>query len=409
MHILRRSLSFSAMFLLAGANDMAVAASQVSDEAQHLHREMLVLDSHLDTPARLDDPAWSILDRHTVADNGSQVDLPRMIEGGLDGGFWVAFTPQGPLEAAGYAHARKHAMDRLTAIGRMVAGSEGRLALAEHTNDASMLAEGGKMLVYRSMENAYPLGEDVGALEQFRDRGVRMLGLVHMANNQFADSANDPAGPRWHGLSPAGRALIAEANRLGIVVDLSHASDEAFDQAIALSSAPILLSHSGCRDLFDRPRNIDDARIQRLAASGGVIQVSSIYMTRLPPDPARDAAVAKLLAKFGSDIGPDRQAEFDADRAALNARFPVPRPTFDDFMDNLLHALRLVGPRHVGVGVDWDGGSDVDGFADVTMLPKVTERLMAAGYSRADIENIWGGNLLRVVREAERQTREDKQ
>lgn len=388
-------------FLVPGLLACAPACAGVGPASPSLHQRLLVLDSHLDTPAHLDDPKWSILERHGFAADGSQVDLPRMRQGGLDGGFWVTFTPQGPLDAQGYARAHAHAITRSRAIRDMVERHAGSFTLAEQAADAKRIAAQGRMIVYQSMENAYPLGEDVASLAAFRHLGVRMLGIVHMANNQFGDSANDPTGARWQGLSALGRDLVHEANRLGMLIDLSHASDDVFDQVLTLSATPVILSHSGCRALYDRPRNIDDERIKRLAARGGVIQVTSIYMVRTPPDPARDAAVAKLLAEFGSTDSKDRQAEFEAARAALNAKYPVPRPDFEDFMENLLHALKLVGPDHVGIGMDWDGGSDVHGLEDVTKLPLVTSRLLETGYSAQDIQKIWGLNMLRVLAAAE--------
>lgn len=366
-------------------------------DTQSLHRGVLVLDSHLDTPAQLDDPAWDIRQRHSFSGDGSQVDLPRMEEGGLDGGFWVAFTPQGALTPEGFVHARRHVMKRLTGIRNMVARNDERFALAFTAEDAARIAAQGKIVVYQSIENAYPVGGSLSALATFHEHGVRMLGLVHMTNNQLADSANDPGGPRWNGLSPLGRDLVKEANRLGLVLDGSHASDAVVDQLLELSEAPIILSHSGCRDLFDRPRNIDDKRIKAIAAKGGVIQISGIFLTRTPPDPEREKAVAELLTRFGNIASPEMQAEFDTARAALIARYPLPRATFNDFMDNLLHALKLVGPSHVGIGVDWDGGTELIGFEDVSALPKVTERLLKEGYSASEIANIWGGNLLRIL------------
>jgi membrane dipeptidase len=224
---------------------------------------------------------------------------------------------------------------------------------------------------------------------------------VHFKNNQFADSATD--APRWHGLSPLGRQWVAEANRLGVVIDASHASDETFDQLVALSKTPIVLSHSGCRAVFDHPRNLDDERIKKLAASGGVIQINSVY---LKPSPKLDAAGQVLKDSIDGraehiwTLGPDEDAKLQADKRAFEAKYPS-TATFDDFMQNLLHALKVAGVDHVGLGADWDGGGGVIGMKDVAALPKINARLREAGYSEADLKKIWGGNVLRVLRQAE--------
>jgi membrane dipeptidase len=189
------------------------------------------------------------------------------------------------------------------------------------------------------------------------------------------------------------------------VLDASHASDDVFDQLIALSKTPILLSHSGCKAVFDHPRNIDDARLRKLAAAGGVIQVNSMsdYLIASPPNPERKAALEELYKKAGDrkQLDAAARAAFTRERLAIDQRFPVPRASFDDFMKHVLHALEVVGPEHVGIGADWDGGGGVTGMEDVSALPKITERLLAAGYSQADLQKIWSGNVLRVLHAAE--------
>jgi membrane dipeptidase len=172
-----------------------------------------------------------------------------------------------------------------------------------------------------------------------------MAGPVHFTNNDLGDSATDPAGPEWHGLSPLGKAFVAECNRLGIVPDASHASDDVFDQMLALSTTPIILSHSGARAVFDHPRNIDDARIKRLAAAGGVIQINSYseYLVTTPPNPAREAALRALTAKYGPfrALPPERLKSYVAERHAIEAQYPVPRARFADFMAQILHRAGL--------------------------------------------------------------------
>ena len=383
----------------AAANAASPAA------AATMHEAMITLDTHLDTPESLDRPGWSIMDRHDVARDYTQVDVPRMKEGGLDGGFWAIYTPQGPLDADHYAKVRDFAVMRGLSIRLMVAAHPETFALATTSADAARIAAQGKRIVYMSIENAYPLGEDISLLALFHQMGVRELGFAHFRNNQFADSSTDPEGPRWQGLSPAGEKLLAEANRLGMIIDASHSSDTVLDQLIAKSTTPVVLSHSGCKAVYDHPRNVDDDRLRALAAKGGVIQINSYggYLRATKPNPERTAALMALYAERGEEekTTPEAYAAMLEKRRAIDARYPdTDRPTFDDFMKHLLHALKVVGPDHVGIGMDWDGGGVV-GLEDAAGLPRITEALLAAGYRREDIAKIWGGNILRVMKQVE--------
>jgi membrane dipeptidase len=239
-------------------------------------------------------------------------------------------------------------------------------------------------------------------MSTFQAMGVRLIGPVHFRDNDLADSATDK--PEWHGLSPLGKQFVAEANRLGLVLDASHASDDVLDQMMALSKTPVILSHSGCKAVNDNPRNIDDAHLRALAASGGVIQINSLssYLIATPPNPAREAAMAELMKKAqGAHLTPAQQAELEGEFAAIEAKYPEPKATFDDFMKHMLHALKVAGVDHVGIGADMDGGGGVVGMEDITGYPKITAALLAAGYTREDLAKIWGGNVLRVLRQAE--------
>jgi membrane dipeptidase len=377
----------------------------VAHAAEPTHQRLITLDTHLDTPVSLERPGWSIRERHDVHVDYTQVDLPRMKAGGLDGGFWAIYTPQGPLDAAHYRQARDFAVMRGLAIRAMVAANPADFALALLPEDAARIAAQHQRIVYISIENAYPLGEDISLLSLFQKMGVRMLGFAHFSNNQFADSSTDPGGPHWGGLSPLGRQLLAEANRLGLVLDASHSSDAVLDEMLALSKAPIILSHSGCKAVYDHPRNIDDVRLRALAAKGGVIQINAFgsYLRAAKPNPERQQALRSLYAKRGESFASDAEYQaFLAARREIDQRYPdTDRPSFDDFMAHLLHALTVVGPEHVGIGLDWDGGGGVAGMEDVSAIPKITAALRKAGYTDKDLANIWSGNALRVLAAAE--------
>jgi membrane dipeptidase len=288
------------------------------------------------------------------------------------------------------------------AIREMVAAHPQTFALADTAADAPRIATSGRIVVYLSIENAWPIGDDISLLDTFYRMGVRMCGFAHFANNQFADSATDKE--QWGGLSPAGKALLAEMNRLGIVPDLSHSSDKALEDAITLSKTPIILSHSGSRAVFDHPRNIDDDHMRALSAQGGVIQVNTVYVKAEPPNPERAAALRALGLKYPETrtVSPAERAAFLAERRAIDEKYPlVGGPTLDDVIANLLHALKVAGVDHVGIGADWDGGGGVTGLEDVASLPKITEALLKAGYTQADIAKVWSGNVLRVLAAAE--------
>jgi len=378
-------------------------AADVPPAIRALHERLLVLDSHLDTPMQLARPGWDISQRHGYTDDLSQVDLPRMRDGGLDGGFFAVFTPQGPRTAEGRTLASEHGLAVITRIRDMVAARPDEFALATRAEEVPGIVASGRRVVLISMENAEPLAADSGRLATYQRLGLRMLGLVHAQNNSFADSAT--ALPEWHGLSPAGRKLVGEANRLGILIDVSHASDAVFDQVLALSRAPVIASHSGARAIGPHPRNLDDARLRRLAEKGGVIQVNSFPsdLVPRPPNPERDKVLAPLYREFrlAASLSPEQVADLARRIREADARYPLPPTRLDDFMAHLLHILDVVGPQHVGIGADWDGGGGVEGLRDVSDLPRISERLLAAGYSKQDLAAIWGGNLLRVLAAAE--------
>ena len=296
---------------------------------------------------------------------------------------------------------------RGVSIRQMVAADPANFALALEAKDAAPIAAAGKRVVYMSIENAYPLGEDVSLLQTFYDMGVRVVGFAHFAHNQFADSSTDPSKkPRYGGLSPLGKELLKEMNRLGVVPDASHSSDQVLDDLLALSTTPVLLTHSGCKAIYDHPRNIDDDHLKALAAKGGVIQMNAYgsYLKASKPNPERQKAMGALFASLreGGTITAEKRAELLARRQEIDRLYPeTDRATFDDFMTHMLHALKVVGPDHVGIGADWDGGGGVVGMEDVVDLPRITDALLKAGYSEADVQKIWSGNVLRVLAAAE--------
>ena len=345
-------------------------------------------------------PGWDISQRHRYADDLSQVDLPRMREGRLDGGFFAVFTPQGPRTPEGRTLASEHGLAVITRIRDMVAARPDELALATRADEVPGIVASGRRVVLISMENAEPLAADPGRLATYQRLGLRMLGLVHAQNNSFADSAT--ALPEWHGLSPAGRELVGEANRLGILIDVSHASDAVFDQVLALSRAPVIASHSGARAIGPHPRNLDDARLRRLAEKGGWCRSTASPAISCRVRPTRRQGPAPLYREFRLAASLSRNrwpTSLGVFARPMHATRCHPHAWTTSWRTCCI--LDVVGPQHVGIGADWDGGGGVEGLRDVSDLPRISQRLLAAGYSEQDLAAIWGGNLLRVLAVAE--------
>ena len=392
------AITLAILFILQGCSqeNKQEASLQIS------HEDFLVLDAHLDTPIVLDRPGFDISSRHDPMHDYAQIDLPRMREGGLDGGFWVIYTPQGDLTPQGYEDALAHAWHRNSVIDEMLIDYADNFMPATTADDAAAIVAQGKHVVYKSIENAYPLGLDVTQLDAFYESGVRMVGLVHMTNNQFADSSTDPDGLKWNGLSPLGKDLIRRANALGMIIDMSHAHDLALAQAIDLSTTPIILSHSGAGHLYEHPRNVGDALLLDLAASGGVMHINSLsaYLKDLETDPARRPALSALFKQLQENplkTEADTEAFLEA-RRAIDKKYPPDFANFYDVMRHIYHAHALMGAAHIGIGLDWDGGGGVDDLQDITGLPKITQAMREVGLSDEDIAALWSGNLLRVLR-----------
>ena len=382
--------------ILLAATSLAACSTggdQPKEAQAPLHSRMLVLDTHLDTPLHFERAGWSFADRHALADDISQLDIPRMKDGNLDGGFFAIYTEQGPLTAKAYADALAFARGRSDLIDKTIAANSDAIAPARTAADAVRLNTEGKLIAFKSMENSYPLGEDLSLLKEFYDKGLRLAGPVHSKDNQFADSATGEG--RWKGLSPLGKQWVAEMNRLGIVIDASHSSDAAFDQLLALSKYPILLSHSSLRSAFDHPRNLDEGRLKALAAKGGAMCISTIFMSPMNMSPAR----AELFGKYEriGSLSAAEQADLNRRWRELDKSEALWAADFEDYMTMVLRAIEVGGVDHICFGADWDGGGGLPGIEDISALPKVTERLKDAGYSDADIEKMWSGNILRVL------------
>ncbi len=377
----------------------------VKAEALAIHDRVLTVDTHSDTPMRLLREGWYIGERHDPSQRGSgKIDLPRMAEGGLDAEFFAAYVSQGERTAEGYARAKDRAMQMLEAIHKMCRDYPHLVELATSPEDAYRLEKEGKRAAFIGMENGYPIGTDVSLVKEYYDRGVRYITLCHGGDNDICDSATDRRNPEDYGLSDFGKEVVAECNRLGIMVDLSHASDKTFFDVMEVTKAPVIASHSSVRALCDHPRNLTDEMIKALASNEGVVQICfvSSFVKETPPNPEREKAFQALREKYGPrrEIKDETvQAEMREEYMKIYEKYPSVRATVEDLIDHVDYVVKLVGVDHVGFGTDFDGGGELEGCFDVSELPNITVELVRRGYSEEEIRKIWGGNLMRVFRQ----------
>ena len=397
------------------------------EKARAIHGRVLTLDTHIDF-----EPADLIGERNYMQRVETQLNLPNMIDGGLDALFFSIYVGQSrearhpdAFTAAGYERAYRAALEKFDAVRRFTGAiAPDKIELALSAADIKRTYADGKIVALMGVENGYPLGEDLARVKEFYDRGARYLSLTHNGHNQLADShTGEREGWKWQGVSPLGKEVIAEMNRLGIMVDVSHASKEAMLQAAALSKAPVIASHSSMRALCNISRNLDDEQLQALKACGGVIHVvayGGFIKTTQPDSPERAAAISAARKEFGlpesgglgqrarlqsmlKQLSPERRAAYEDKVAEIDREHPGDPPAeVRDFVNHIDYAVKLIGVDHVGISSDFDGGGGVVGWNDAGETFNVTLELVRRGYTEEQIEKIWGANLLRVMDETER-------
>jgi membrane dipeptidase len=347
---------------------------------------------------------WDIGERHEPGQRRSgKIDLPRMKEGGLDAEFFAVYVGQGERTPEGYARARDRADLLLNAIHKMAEDNPQLVEVATSPEDAYRLEKGGKRAAYIGMENGYPIGKDLPLVKEYYDRGIRYITLCHSSDNDICDSSTDSRNPEDNGLSDFGKKVVAECNRLGIMVDVSHASDKSFFDVLEVTKTPVIASHSCVRSLCNEPRNFSDEMLKALASNKGVIQICfvSSFVKKEKPNPERDKARAELREKYGpwSEVEDEnlRQKMRDEYRD-IREKYPSEKVTVQEFVDHIDYVVNLIGVDHVGIGTDFDGGGGVEGCNDVSELPNITEELLRRGYSEEDIQKIWGKNVMRVFK-----------
>jgi membrane dipeptidase len=422
----KRLRLFAAVSALASFGGLA-GAQQATDpaleaKARAIHDRVIALDTHVDI-----DPKNFTTEHPNYTDRlNTQVNLPKMFEGGLDAVFFSIFVGQGPLTDEGYRRAYDADMEKFAAVHRLAEQlAPDKIEIAYRADDVPKIAAKGKKVALMGVENAYGIGTDLTNVKKFYDQGARYMSLAHNGHSQMSDSNTGERDGVWlyHGLSPLGKQAVAELNRLGIMIDISHPSKESMMQTLALTKAPIIASHSAVRALCDVSRNLDDEQLKALAKNGGVVQVvafSGYVKQAPPPSPERQQALAALRTEFGlpaaggggagggrgggvQALAPEKRAEYQRRAAQIDSQFPPPpRATVKDFVDHIDYAVKLIGVDHVGISSDFDGGGGLEGYSDASQALNVTRELVRRGYTEQQIAKLWSGNLLRVMRDVEK-------
>ena len=371
---------------------------KLARKADKIHNDFLTVDTHCDTPMNLVSVGFDLGAKH---EEGC-VDFPRMAEGGLDAEFFAVFIGQGPRNDTTYNMVHSEALEIFDAIHKNVSRNSSMAELALSPDDAYRLKKNKKIAAFIGLENGYPIGRDITRVREYYDLGARYITLCHSNNNDICDSSTDPNGAEHGGLSAFGEEVVGEMNRIGMMIDVSHISDEAFYDVIKSSNAPVIASHSSSRALCSSPRNLTDDMLHSLKSNGGVIQICilSSYIKTPEPNPELDAKLEELKARYGGllNLTDDQKKSYRAERREINNKFRK-LATVADVVDHIDHIVQVIGVDHVGIGTDFDGGGGVDGCRSVAEMKNITIELLRRGYSREDIGKIWGGNIMRVFRQ----------
>jgi len=373
-------------------------AAEISPKARELHFHSIVVDTHDDTTQRLLNPSFDLAARHA----DGNIDIPRMREGGLDAIFfsiWIPGTVTGPT-------AVQRALDQIDAVRRQALLHPNDIVLATTAAEVRAAKAQGRIAALMGVEGGHMINNDLAVLDAFAALGVRYMTLTHSVNDDWADSSTDK--PAHNGLTDFGKDVVRRMNRLGMMVDISHVADKTFYDALAISQAPMIASHSSCRALCDAPRNMTDDMIKALAAKGGVIQIN--YHVGFLDQKFRDAE--KATPDMDKQIEAEAKRRCNGDETCELVELEnvvwdymkqgkLPRVEWTEIIGHIVHAVKLVGAEHVGLGSDFDGAVMPFGMDDVTHLPQITNALLQKGYSPDDIQKILGGNTLRVMEQVE--------
>lgn len=408
--------------LFSCAEKQPKSTENLEEKARRIHDAVITIDTHDDINVK------NFTDSINYTQNlDTQVNLPKMKEGGLDVAWLIVYTGQDTLSADGYAKASENAISKFEAIHRLceeIAPDQIELALT--SADVRRIVAAGKKVAMIGVENAYPIGEDLSKIEEYQKLGARYISLAHNGHSQFSDSNTGEQDSVWlhNGLSELGKRAVAEMNRVGIMIDVSHPSKEAMKQMIELTKAPIIASHSSARALCNHSRNLDDEQLLLMKENGGVVQTVafSSYLNTEKHE-ARAEYMKQVYQKVADSLGVDwyERSQFSTlskeQRDAFFEYYPKvvqiakelaekdpntpPAVNVSDFVDHIDYMVKLIGIDHVGISSDFDGGGGIEGWSDASETFNVTLELVKRGYTEEDIAKLWGGNLLRVLDEVQ--------
>jgi membrane dipeptidase len=401
-----RNLSFLAVCAFGGLIvAKSVAGDNISNRAKKLHFSSIVVDTHDDTTQLMLDPKFDLGARQPLG----SIDIPRMREGGLGAIFfsiWIPSKVTGPI-------AVEKALVQIDAVRQQVRAHPKDLVLATTAEEIRQAHKEGKIAALMGVEGGHMINSDLGVLRKYAGLGVRYMTLTHSGNDEWADSSTDKAA--HNGLTDFGKDVVREMNRLGVMVDISHVSDKTFYDALSVSKAPLLASHSSCRSICDAPRNMTDQMMKDLSAKDGVIQInyhvgflSQEFRNAEKADPKINEAIALEVNKRCGDTNEGCML-IEGDRITREyvAKGVLPRVDYKKIIEHIDHAVKVAGIDHVGLGSDFDGANMPYGMEDVSMLPKITEvLLLEKGYSEGDVRKILGENTLRLMSDVERVSRQ---
>ena len=370
--------------------------------SQQLRAEYLTLDSHIDIPFD-----YMINPEHDPGNNTDmQVDFQKMLDGNLDGGFFIVYVGQSELNKNGYQEAKEKAIIKFNAINKMVEKYPNKIVLVKSPEEVYEAKRDKKLFAAIGIENGYVIGEDIELLKYYYDLGARYMTLSHIGHNQISDSSlpkkslnNDI---EMHGgLSNFGKITVKKMNELGMMIDISHVSDKSALQAIKLSHHPVIASHSGARSVADHPRNIPDNIIREIAKKGGVVQVvafsSYVKVNKKRTDSIINLRDSILTMTGDNNFIPEKHMkliEYKNGMDKINKEFPL--PGIDSFIDHIDHIVDLVGIDYVGISSDFGGGGGIEGWSDASQTFNITNSLLLRGYSKDEVNKIWSENFLRV-------------
>jgi membrane dipeptidase len=403
---MRRVLAFLCLSSCLGAGfvfSRGVSADDIAERAKKLHFSSIVLDTHDDTTQRFFSKDFDIGKRNP----DGHVDIPRMREGGMNAIFfsiWIDGRIMGPP-------AVQKALDQIDAVHENVRKYSKDMVLCRTAAEVREAHKQGKIAALIGVEGGHMIGNDIRVLRMFGNLGVRYMTLSHFYNDEWADSSTDK--PVHNGLTDFGKDIVREMNRQGIMVDISHVSDKTFYDALEVSKAPLMASHSSCRAICNHPRDMSDEMIKALAAKGGVIQIN--YERSFIDQAYKDAydkvsgGVVAAMEKVTKECAGDEACvgrKIKDMETQMEASGALPRVSWEKIIEHIDHVVKLAGADHVGLGSDFDGATMPDGMDDCSKLPKITEALVRKGYADDDIRKILGGNLLRVMEQTEKVSRE---